>query len=108
MANGFSRLSSKLMTKWEQIEEDTDIVITHVPPYYILDGGMGCDHLLRRIEKLEPKLHIFGHNHGDNGAVRASMGTLFVNAACKINSHKLRDPTLIHYIPSVDYYYIPE
>ena len=50
------------------IPEDTDIVITHGPPYGILDKiyngqSVGCKILLNVIERVKPKVHIFGHIH---------------------------------------------
>jgi predicted phosphohydrolase len=71
---------------WDQIPHDLDVLITHGPPFGILDqiepGGehLGCEELLKAVEEIKPKLHIFGHIHGgagtfDNGTTR------FVNAA---------------------------
>jgi Icc-related predicted phosphoesterase len=65
---------------------DVDILITHGPPYGILDRspGMpnhsGCHPLLAAVTRLKPKLHIFGHVHGSHGTV-STEETLFVNAA---------------------------
>jgi Icc-related predicted phosphoesterase len=71
---------------WDQIPYDLDVLITHGPPFGILDqikpGGahLGCEELLKAVEEKRPKVHIFGHIHGgagtfDNGTTR------FVNAA---------------------------
>lgn len=68
------------------IPDDTDIVITHGPPYGILDctpGSnyhAGCPELLEAIQRVKPKLHVFGHIHGGHGITEQG-GTLFVNAA---------------------------
>ena len=61
-----------LIDKWAMIPKDTDIVITHGPPFSILDRCMdnemaGCMNLLERIEVVKPKLHVFGHIHGSYG-----------------------------------------
>ena len=54
------------------------VVATHGPPAYILDktvrGGehVGCEHLLRAVEKCRPLLHCFGHIHEGWGAERVS------------------------------------
>ncbi|KAL2065469.1 hypothetical protein VTL71DRAFT_3139 [Oculimacula yallundae] len=49
-----------------------DIMMTHGPPRGILDecvdGHIGCDNLLRAVERARPKLHCFGHIHEDYGA----------------------------------------
>lgn len=71
---------------WDQIPYNLDVLITHGPPFGILDqiepGGahLGCEELLKAVQEKKPKLHIFGHIHGgagtfDNGTTR------FVNAA---------------------------
>lgn len=53
-----------------------DIMLTHGPPYGILDrvlhGNMsvGCENLLRACQRARPRLHVFGHIHEAYGAVR--------------------------------------
>jgi Icc-related predicted phosphoesterase len=71
---------------WEMIPADIDILITHTPPYDILDecesGHVGSkslrDHSLGRIK---PQLHIFGHIHECGGKVFDSTLIKFVNAS---------------------------
>jgi len=60
---------TKLRLCFEQIPNDTDILMTHGPPHGILDqiAGVG-DHLgsvaLReRVFKVKPRLHVHGHIH---------------------------------------------
>lgn len=68
---------------WEQIPKDTDVLITHCPPYGILDGtrrgehvGSGC--LLNKVIEIEPKLHVFGHIHEWGGkTIEPAKGTYF-------------------------------
>ncbi|OBR14522.1 calcineurin-like phosphoesterase [Colletotrichum higginsianum IMI 349063] len=55
------------------IEEGTDVVVTHGPPRGILDiseGGkrMGCPQLFREVARSRPKIHCFGHVHRGWGA----------------------------------------
>lgn len=57
-----------LAQRWAQIPEDTDILITHGPPLGFgdrVDSGehVGCEDLLRRVQQVRPKLHLFGHIH---------------------------------------------
>lgn len=53
-----------------------DILITHGPPYGILDqvvgGGqsVGCEHLFRAVRRARPAVHVFGHIHEGYGARR--------------------------------------
>jgi Icc-related predicted phosphoesterase len=71
---------------WEMIPEDTDILITHCPPFGILDFNdkgkhEGCQDLLEIVQqKIKPRLHVFGHLHDAHGQVQIGE-TLFVNAS---------------------------
>lgn len=68
------------------IPKDTDILISHGPPYGILDCSpdsdhhAGCPELLEAVQRIKPKLHVFGHIHGSHGTIEQG-GTLFANAA---------------------------
>ena len=83
--------SEGLREKWALIPEDTDVLITHTPPYGILDlprskqTHCGCPHLLRRVEQVRPRYHLFGHNHASAG-IHESEFTTFVNASV-VDSH---------------------
>lgn len=74
---------------WEKIPADTDVLVTHGPPYGIRDeverGPVGCKYLTERLPALKKlKLHVFGHIHpGAGEEVRkiAGRGVQFVNAA---------------------------
>lgn len=75
-----------MQEKWDMIPEDTDILITHVPPCGIMDedGGIaqGCSDLLRAVQRIQPRFHIFGHIHNHNG--RKTIGpTTFINSNVK-------------------------
>jgi hypothetical protein len=71
---------------YAEIPEDVDVLVTHGPPYGILDRSAGtlhqagCPQLLEAVTRLRPKLHVFGHVHGAHGLVSID-DTLFVNAA---------------------------
>ena len=53
-----------------------DILLTHGPPYGILDEtirgreNVGCEHLLNAVSRCKPRLHAFGHIHESWGAMR--------------------------------------
>lgn len=62
---------------WKKIPEDTQFLVTHGPPYGILDQPLpgrqdhvGCVDLNERVLQL-PKLkyHVFGHIHGGRGVL---------------------------------------
>ncbi|KFA48770.1 hypothetical protein S40293_01472 [Stachybotrys chartarum IBT 40293] len=55
------------------IEDGTDIAITHGPPHGVMDitgekARIGCPHLLAAVAKAQPRLHCFGHVHNGWGA----------------------------------------
>ena len=72
---------------YASIPEDTDILVTHGPPYGVLDEEFkakgvhrGCPELLTAVQRVKPQFHIFGHVHASRGAVPTEE-TVFVNAA---------------------------
>jgi Icc-related predicted phosphoesterase len=71
---------------YAQIEPDIDILITHGPPFGILDRSpasdihSGCQELLQAVRRVRPKLHVFGHVHGTPGLVQTDR-TTFANVA---------------------------
>lgn len=73
---------------FNDIPIDTDVLITHQPPFGICDVsdfGTGPDHrgdflLAERIACLHLKYHLFGHLHEANG-VKLFGGTVFSNAS---------------------------
>lgn len=71
---------------YARIPGDVNILVTHGPPYGVLDRspGMlhhaGCPELREAVTRLKPQLHLFGHVHGAHGMVNTEE-TLFANAA---------------------------
>lgn len=69
---------------YEKIPADTDVVITHSPPYGILDfddnRNWGSEELLSSVAKLSPSAHLFGHIHRSHGIERIG-STIYSNAA---------------------------
>lgn len=70
---------------WSLIPTKTDILITHGPPFSVLDkvdgSERGCPHLASEVfKRVKPKLHVFGHIHAGSGQTEQS-GIKFVNAA---------------------------
>lgn len=67
----------------QEIPNDTDVLITHQPPYSILDFSVninyGDPYLLKKVLQIQPKLHLFGHIHNAYG-MKKNDDTLFVNA----------------------------
>lgn len=77
-----------LKAKWAMIPDDTDILITHSPPYGICDEvkgdyrweSVGSRSLQHRVLDIKPKLHVFGHIHEAWGEFH-SQGIIFINAS---------------------------
>lgn len=71
---------------WDKIPADVDVLITHGPPYGILDKTLfqmhvGCEELRNAVqERIQPKIHAFGHIHEAYGQVKEG-NTLFINAS---------------------------
>ncbi len=71
---------------WDVIPDNLDVLITHGPPFGILDqtapgeAHLGCEELRDAVERKKPKVHLFGHIHGGAGTLAAE-STRFVNAA---------------------------
>lgn len=72
---------------WNQIPNDTDILITHSPPHGILDKvnrtgeHVGSVSLRNKVMKISSKLHVFGHIHECGGNIFDTTMTKFVNAS---------------------------
>lgn len=83
---------------WNEIPGDTDILITHSPPYGILDlcphGRVGSESLREKVLQIKPKLHVFGHIHGSGCQVLPFNNTLFINASYVDESYKPRGKTI--------------
>lgn len=89
---------------WDKIPEDTNILITHGPPAYILDEAprgvvetehVGCQDLLNRISDLKNlKAHIFGHIHFGYGIKQIEQCT-FVNASTCTEEYNATNPPIV-------------
>lgn len=96
---------------WDRIPDDTQVLITHGPPFGILDQvwchpynsvtgpeNLGCEELRKRVDQLQHlKLHVFGHIHDSNGKyIDQTTGKLFVNAAiCTEEYNPTQKPHII-------------
>lgn len=81
----------KIEAYWHQIPDNTHILITHGPPYGILDKNSKGEHvgdkaLLDRIKQLkELRLVVFGHIHESAGTTVID-NVIYVNA-CSMNKN---------------------
>ena len=53
----------------EDIPKGIDILVTHYPPYGILDQDLGSLEILNFVLKAKPKYHLFGHIHATEGQI---------------------------------------
>lgn len=80
---------------FDLIPNDTDVLISHGPAYGLLDeittplmtgatpGHIGCKHLLKAIDRVNPKLHVCGHIHSSQGVMDGyGEVTTHINASC--------------------------
>ena len=85
----FNRPIEKRKLYWDLIPDDIDILITHCPPYGILDFSLysnehtGCSVLLETIvNRVKPKFSIYGHIHGNYGyIIDKENNIIFINAS---------------------------
>jgi Icc-related predicted phosphoesterase len=85
--------SNALQEKWSQIPAQTNVLITHTPPYGILDCNSsgkycGCPELFKRVKQLCSRLHCFGHIHANFGVTEFN-GTTFLNASTVNRRYKV-------------------
>lgn len=79
------RSKAELKKKWDMIPKGIDVLITHGPPKDILDLApghrhAGCEELRRKVFRVKPKVHVFGHLHGGYGRLEQD-GITFINAS---------------------------
>ncbi|EGD73264.1 metallophosphoesterase domain-containing protein 1 [Salpingoeca rosetta] len=90
--------------KWQEIPDDTDVLITHGPPVGhgdLCTSGQraGCVDLLREIQtRVKPKLHVFGHIHEGYGTTTDGQ-TVFVNASTCTFNYRPTNPPLVFDVP---------
>ncbi|MDR2027176.1 MAG: metallophosphatase domain-containing protein [Prevotellaceae bacterium] len=81
-----------------QIPMDTDILISHRPPFGILDNAnnitFGCPNLLQAVLDVRPRYHLFGHIHDAYG-IEKSTYTTFVNAALVNEDYQLLNKPVV-------------
>lgn len=78
-----------ILQHWNKIPADVDILVTHGPPWHILDQvrtgpHTGSEDLLHKIHEIKPKYHFFGHIHEEYGIYK-NENTIFMNA-CVLNA----------------------
>lgn len=79
---------------WAKIPDDTDVLVTHGPPYGIRDLApgnrrVGCPFLTEAIiDRVKPTVHVFGHIHQQHGTTFID-STRYVNVAALNDKYEL-------------------
>ena len=93
---------TEIARHWAKIPDDTQVLVTHGPPFGILDQvwiqpynkltgpeHLGCEELRKKVDSLKDlKLHVFGHIHDSNGMQTNANGQIFINAAICSEEYK--------------------
>jgi Icc-related predicted phosphoesterase len=70
---------------WAELPDGIDLLLTHGPPLGVQDQNakgkyLGDAALAEAVQRVRPRLHVFGHIHESYGVTRAN-STTFVNAS---------------------------
>lgn len=92
-------VTDRQIKNYARIPGDTDVLITHTPPFGILDFddeiNYGSEEVLERVSAIRPKLHLFGHIHRNHG-ITTVKGTIFSNGAIMNSDYSnLNEPNII-------------
>jgi Icc-related predicted phosphoesterase len=92
---------------WSKIPDNTDILLTHCPPFGKLDmvhregtleiENTGCPYLADHVQnRVKPKYHVFGHIH-ENYGFQKEEHTTFINASsCDGRYKPVNKPIIFH------------
>ncbi|TWT80339.1 Calcineurin-like phosphoesterase superfamily domain protein [Planctomycetes bacterium CA13] len=102
----YMKKRTRLDVVWQSVPKDVDILVTHGPPKGVLDlthdveskalVQVGCAALRRHVdERINPKIHAFGHLHDEKGISNYGMftrgATQFINCSCCNLAVKLKN-----------------
>lgn len=84
-------ITKRQIQNYADIPDNTDVLITHCPPYDILDFDSnihyGSKELLQRVSAIKPKYHLFGHIHTCYGQIN-HQHTIYCNASLVDNDYR--------------------
>lgn len=97
---------AEIFPYWQMIPDDIDILITHGPPYGILDEltykdcapkgeFIGCMDLANEIKRIKPMIHIFGHIHCGYGEFHKDGISYYNSSICDESYYPSNVPHLI-------------
>lgn len=88
---------TEIKNVWDGIPEDTNVLITHGPPFGILDYTLhehinaGCKDLLMAVHRVKPAYMIFGHIHEAYGT-KIINDTTFMNVSALNQHYQVTNP----------------
>ena len=82
----------ELASKWLQIPQGINILVSHSPPRGKLDMSkdgrhVGCESLAKVVENIKPLVHVFGHIHEGHGFTCVG-GVNYINASICNNRYQ--------------------
>ena len=90
-------IGPEIQEKWARIPMNTEILLTHGPPYDVLDQchdgyKAGCPLLREKVKTVKPLVHLFGHIHEAYGTAEVD-GTLYINGCnCTLRYQPTQTP----------------
>lgn len=102
----------EMQKNWARVPEGLDILVSHGPPFGILDTvdtllgpqSVGCEELRKRLDSMDapPSVVLFGHIHRNHGSFRwvTSKGKMIdcYNVAVVGEDYQIKCPPTIFYI----------
>ena len=101
------RRGAEMQPHWELIPSEVDILLTHTPPWGILDQSrsgysLGCEELRSELDqRIHPSYHLFGHVHASYG-MHEMAGTVYMNGSNMDSDRGLVNDPLVFEIECKD------
>jgi Icc-related predicted phosphoesterase len=104
----FNITEAEQVEKYALIPKDTDVLLTHCPPFGVLDLApawrhrpaehVGSKPLRDRVLEVEPLVHAFGHIHEGYGDISLYNNITFINGSVLNGIYRLVNDPIISYI----------
>jgi Icc-related predicted phosphoesterase len=95
-----------LASKWLQIPQGVNILVSHSPPFGILDMSkdgkhVGCKSLAEAVQRIRPLVHVFGHIHEGHGFTTVE-GVTYINASICNNRYQPIYEPFVFDLPAIE------